>query len=331
MTEGRPKIGIALGAGAVRGMAHIGILKVLEENGLVPDFITGTSIGSIIGACYASGKSPEWIERFVLSARWRELLDFTVPKRGLLEGKSIESIIQRVTKNKNFSELDIPLRVIATDINNHERVVFKEGNVAKATRASMSIPGIFNPLEIDNKRLVDGDLVDPIPTDELIEMGADIVIAVDLSVNLEDYYMEKKQVKGQKGFSDMLFERMITQEIKYLKSSIRHEKKLMPKLFMSAASPFLNPKRLLKMIKGREMPEILNVMMLSIDILGNQLSKEKLKNQKIDVIIKPTFKGVKWADFDRVEDCINAGELAALRALPEIKKAIADYGSSDKK
>jgi predicted acylesterase/phospholipase RssA len=321
----RPKIGIALGSGAVRGMAHIGILKVLEEHDLAPSYITGTSIGSIIGACYASGRDPEWIENFMLNAEWNKLLDFTIPKRGFLEGRNIEDVILRITKNKNFSDLRKPLRVIATDILNHQRVVFKEGNVAKATRASMSIPGVFDPVEIDGKKLVDGALVDPIPTDELYDMGADIVIAVDLSINIEEYYMHKSQVQEQGGFSETLKQKLITEEIKHLKASIRNGQLWIPKLILNIVEPFIKPKQVLKLFTGRQMPEIIETMMRSLDILGNELSKEKLKKEKIDVIIKPTFRGVKCAEFEKIEHCIKQGEIAALKAIPQIRKAIAHY------
>ncbi len=330
MARKKPKIGIALGAGAVRGMAHIGILKVLEENGFEPDYVTGTSIGAIIGAFYASGRSPEWIERFVLYTRWKELLDFTIPNRGFLEGRSIEASLQRVTRHRSFDDIEKPLRVVATDITNNEKVVFKEGNVAKATRASMSIPGVFDPVEIHGKKLVDGAMVDPIPTEDLKEMGADIVIAVDLSINIHEYYMSKKDVKEQGGFTEVLKEKLVTEEIRHLKTSIKKRKFWVPRFLLFLLSPLLKPKKILRFMTGKQMPEIIQILLQAQDMLGNQLSKEKLKNQDIDVVIKPKFKGVKWAEFDKTNHCIQAGEIAALRALPDIKKAIRKFNRGKK-
>ncbi|WP_248662507.1 patatin-like phospholipase family protein [Fuchsiella alkaliacetigena] len=176
----QPKIGLALGAGAARGIAHIGVLQVLVDNGIKIDCIAGSSIGSLIGGFYAAGMDLNRMESFAYEMNWDLITDLTVPKRGLIAGKKVKEFIKILTKNKAFSQLDIPLAVVATDIEAGEEVVIDQGLVAEAIRASISIPGIYVPHEIGERILVDGALVNRVPVDLLSDLGADIVIGVDV-------------------------------------------------------------------------------------------------------------------------------------------------------
>lgn len=179
-----PKIGLALGGGAARGLAHIGVLKVMEEAGIRPDAIAGTSIGAVIGAAYASGKSAREIEEIVLGLNWskRALLfwDVTVPRTGLLRGKRIENFLKRTIGEIEFSDLKLPFACVATDLMSGEEVVMDSGPVVEALRASIAIPAIFTPLERDGRLLVDGGLRHPVPTHVVRRLGADFVIAVNV-------------------------------------------------------------------------------------------------------------------------------------------------------
>ncbi|NPV43093.1 MAG: patatin-like phospholipase family protein [Firmicutes bacterium] len=175
-----PKLGLALGGGAAKGYAHIGVLKVLEKEKIPISFIAGTSIGGLIGALYAAGLNADMLEKLALNIKREQWIDLTIPRRGLIAGKKIEGIIRLLTKNKTFDQLNIPLAVTATDLKKGEEVVIKEGNVARAVRATISIPGIFNPVVTEDKILVDGGVLNKVPVDLVREMGADYVIAVDL-------------------------------------------------------------------------------------------------------------------------------------------------------
>lgn len=182
LTSGRrPKIGLALGSGGLRGLAHVGVLRVLEREAIPVDYMAGCSIGSLIGALYASGLALDDIEKLAKHLKRRHWLDFVIPKMGLFSGDRVLNMIQILTKKKTFDQLQVPLSVVATELHEGKEVVFDSGDVASAVRASVSVPGIFVPFEIDNMMLVDGAVLNPTPIDVVRKMGADIVIAVDLA------------------------------------------------------------------------------------------------------------------------------------------------------
>lgn len=178
----KPKIGLALGSGGARGLAHIGVLKVFKEHNITIDYIAGSSMGSLIGALYANNNDINMIEKLAITLKRKHFLDFSVPKLGLISGEKIKELIRILSHNKNIEDLDIPLAIIATDIENGERVVFKEGPIVQAVRASISIPGIFVPERIGDKLYVDGGVVDRVPVHAVSEMGADLVIGVDVGL-----------------------------------------------------------------------------------------------------------------------------------------------------
>lgn len=177
----RPKVGIALGSGGLRGLAHVGVLKVLERENIPIDYIAGCSIGSLIGALYCSGQTPETILRLAKHLKPRNWLDFMISKMGVISGDKVLEIIHLLTKGKSFSELKIPLAIVATEIKQGKEIIFTEGNVAIAVRASISVPGFFVPFSVADMLLVDGAVLNPTPIDVVRKMGANIVIAVDLS------------------------------------------------------------------------------------------------------------------------------------------------------
>lgn len=185
----RPTVGLALGSGAAKGYAHIGVLQVLEREKIPIDLIVGSSIGSLIGALYAAGISPIMLERLAYQIRRRNWMDISVPKKGLIAGNKIEAIIKLLTKNLNFDQLMIPLGVVATDLCKRQTVLIKDGNVASAVRASIAIPGIFCPVEENERVLVDGGVLERVPGSMARAMGADFVIGVELGFS--DYLPPK--------------------------------------------------------------------------------------------------------------------------------------------
>jgi len=176
----RPKIGIALGAGVARGFAHIGVLRVLEQAGIPIDYIAGSSMGSLVGVMYANRLDLDMCEQLAIQLK-RKWMDLTVPKRGFVAGDKVKELVRLLTHNKRLEELAIPTAVVATDLNNGELVVFKTGAIDHAVRASVSVPGIFEPVFTNGRVLVDGGVLDRVPISVVREMGADIVIAVDVS------------------------------------------------------------------------------------------------------------------------------------------------------
>lgn len=175
-----PAIGVALGGGFARGIAHIGVLKVLEEEGIPVSIVTGTSVGALIGAIYCSGMSIEELERIARTCRFTTFARWTVSRYGFASNDRMVSFLNRILKVKTFEELKIPLGVTATDFNSGEGVVFHSGSIVDPVRASCAYPGMFLPVEIRGRYLVDGMLSHPVPTRPLREMGADRVLAVQL-------------------------------------------------------------------------------------------------------------------------------------------------------
>lgn len=177
----RPKIGLALGSGGARGFAHLGVIKVLVENGVPIDYIAGSSMGSLVACFYGAGIEMDRLYKISTAFKRKYYLDFTIPKMGFISGKRVKELIRVFTKGKRLEELMIPVSVVATDLMTGEKVVFTEGSIADAVRASISIPGIFVPEKLNGRLLVDGGVVDRVPVSVVKKMGADLVIAVDVS------------------------------------------------------------------------------------------------------------------------------------------------------
>lgn len=176
----RKKVGLALGAGGAKGLAHIGVLQILQEAKIPLDMIAGASIGAIIGASYAAGSDPILMGKLACHLTQSLFIDVALPRFGLLKGDKLIQLIRLLTHNKSFEQLQIPLAVVATDIERAERVVFTEGDLTSAVRASSSIPGIFRPFRYNDRLLVDGAVIERLPVTVLKEMGADFIIGVDV-------------------------------------------------------------------------------------------------------------------------------------------------------
>lgn len=176
----RPKVGLALGAGGARGIAHIGVLKVLKEANIPIDLLAGSSIGSVIAALYASGLDISAMETLASKLKRKLFVDLTIPKLGLISGDRVKELIRILTKGKNIEDLNIPLAIVATNLYDGKEVIFNKGPIDLAVRASISVPGIFEPVIWEKKMLVDGGVIDRVPISVVKDMGADIVIAVDV-------------------------------------------------------------------------------------------------------------------------------------------------------
>ena len=177
-----PTIGLALSGGATHGAAHIGVLQVLESEGIRPDLVAGTSAGSLIGAAYCAGVPLEDIERLFLSVEWPNLLKMTLrPRLSIFDTQPMEAFLKTNIGDITFADLKIPFAAIACDLNTGERVVLDKGPLAPAIRASSAVPAIFSPVEIDGRVLVDGGIVDNLPVEQVRTMGAKFIIASDVS------------------------------------------------------------------------------------------------------------------------------------------------------
>ena len=190
MLKGK-KIGLVLGGGGARGLAHIGVLKVLEKNNIPIHMISGTSIGAVVGAFYSSEPNAKKLEKEALEMDWDNLFDYTISRSGIIKGKKIEEMLEKRLSDIKFKELKIPLYITAFDVDNSQEVIFSKGDVSKAVRSSISIPGIFIPVENGGKILVDGGVIDPLPIEILKKKKADIIIVVNV-----DGTKEKPAIEG---------------------------------------------------------------------------------------------------------------------------------------
>lgn len=178
-----PKLGLALGGGAARGFAHIGVIQVLEEAGLRPDFVAGTSAGSVVAALYASGKTGAQLQQIGESMEEAAITDWTLPvfNSGILRGDALAKYVNQQVGGRSIENMSVPLGIVATDLYSGEMVVFQRGDTGMAVRASSAVPAIFQPVKIAGRSYVDGGLVSPVPVRAARSMGAQVVLAIDIS------------------------------------------------------------------------------------------------------------------------------------------------------
>lgn len=177
----KPRIALALGGGAARGFAHIGVIKMLESQGIVPDFVVGTSAGAVVGALYAGGNDAYAIQKIAIQLDEKIFADWTLGGRGLLKGEALQDYVNQQLNKRPLEKLNKPFAAVATDLNSGERIVFRTGDTGMAVRASAAVPGVFQPVQFRGHTYVDGGLTSPVPVQAAREMGADFVIAVDIS------------------------------------------------------------------------------------------------------------------------------------------------------
>ena len=180
-------LGLALGSGAARGFAHVGVIQVVEEAGIQPDLVVGTSAGSLVAALYASGKNSAQLRRVAETMEEAEITDWMMPilNRGALRGEALARYVNTQVGGRLIEQMKIPLGIVATDLHNGEPMLFQRGNTGSAVRASSAVPAVFQPVKIGTREYVDGGLVSPVPVRQAREMGANVIIAVDISTDPE--------------------------------------------------------------------------------------------------------------------------------------------------
>ena len=176
-----PRVALALGGGAARGFAHIGVIQVLEENGIHVDLVTGTSAGSLVAAMYASGRNGKELETIALNMDESALTDWSFPGRGMIRGTALADYVRAQVGNRSFDQMKMPLGIVATDLDSGHPILFRRGDVGTAVRASSAVPAVFQPVKLGTHEYVDGGLTSPVPVRSAREMGADVIIAVDIS------------------------------------------------------------------------------------------------------------------------------------------------------
>jgi len=249
--ENRPIVALVLGSGGARGYAHIGVIQVLEQQGIHPDLIVGTSAGSIVGSIYASGKTAEELRVIALNMRANDVRDVKLDMKGFFDGQKVENYVNQQVNNTPLESLKIPMYVVATELKEGKKVVFNYGNTGQAVRASVSIPSMFIPTRIGKDEYVDGGLVSPVPVGVARDLGADIVIAVDILA--QPMHTETTNVWG-----------MFNQNINIMQSRLAEEELKHADIIIQ---PDLREKGHIFDVKGREM-----TMQAGVEAAQNQLN-----------------------------------------------------------
>jgi NTE family protein len=295
----RPVVGLALGAGAARGWSHIGVIHELTERGFSPDIIAGTSIGAVVGGCYAAGKLDE-LESFARSLNRRSIfgmMDLSLSGAGLIGGGRLKSRLDANLGDTRIEALARRFAAVATEVGSGHEVWLTRGRLCDAIRASYALPGIFEPVRLGGRFLFDGALVNPVPVTVCRALGADLVIAVNI-------------------IGDTLFRGTVVgdapvAEIEAALDETAHT----PGLRERAASLFRR--------HANGAPGIASVMMDAFNITQDRIARSRLAGDPPDVLIKARLDGVGLFDFHRAADLITMGREAARRALPDIAEHIA--------
>ncbi|MBL4790241.1 MAG: patatin-like phospholipase family protein [Kordiimonadaceae bacterium] len=299
----KPKLGLALGAGVARGWSHIGVIRRLEEEGIPIDVIAGTSIGAVVGGGFASGKLAE-IEDWATSLGKKSFfrfLDLKIGGSGLFGSDKLNELMKERFGNHMFSDLKIPFTAVACELKTGHEVWLREGNVSDAIRASFALPGIFEPRRVDGQWLVDGALVNPVPTSVCRAEGCDVIVAVNLSEDI--YGSERAKREGA----------LETAEFGVYAESERAA---------AIASKSKSPRSRLFGHK-KNAPSMFANLVASINIMQNRLSRSRLAGDPPDVTINPRCGHIGLMEFHRTAELVEVGRNAAELCLPQIKDALA--------
>lgn len=300
----RPRIGLSLGGGAARGWSHIGVLEVLTEAGYAPDVIAGTSIGAVVGGCYAAGKLPELTE-FALSLTKRRvvgLMDFHIGGAGLIAGNRLKRLLERDLAQQRIEDLPQRFVAIATELGTGHEIWLTRGSLVDALGASYALPGVFDPVKLGGRWLMDGALVNPVPVTAARALGADLVICVNLNSDLAG---RGTTIQNHPADPDP---------------------EILPELDVRPTSRWFDgisgAARRVRGMVGRQSsdkPGLAGVMVDAFNITQDRISRSRLAGDPPDVMIGPKLARIGLFDFHRAEEAITLGRQAAERALEEIE------------
>ena len=309
-TVRRPVIGLALGGGAARGFAHIGIIKTLATHGIVPSVVVGTSMGGVVGGAYAAGhldRLEEWARglqpRNILS-----YLDIRLNGSGLIGGAKLAAEIEATLGQSLIEDLPVKFATVATEVRTGHEIWLTHGRMVDAMRASYALPGIFSPVLIGDRWLVDGALVNPVPVSAARALGAEIVIAANLS---SDVFTHSTTIYSHGPSAD-------------LSVSVAAETEIEPESPKRGLGKFFSAERTMKreFFGGGGRPGISTVMVDAFNIMQDRITRARLAGDPPDLLISPRVGQIGWFDFHRADELIAHGARAAERAIDSIQEAI---------
>ena len=289
MPKRKPVIGLALGSGSARGWAHVGVLRTLLEAGIRPDIVCGSSVGAIVGAAYATGKLDSF-EAWIRGLRMRDvisLMDFRLAG-GMLKGEKLVSFFRHHFEDCQIEDLPLPFAAVATALHAGNELWLREGSLVDAVRASIALPGLFTPVMVQDRLLVDGGLVNPVPVTLARAMGADIVIAVDLNHDILQRHLQEPDEPVQRS--------------PWLQSIQNTLGSWLPDSVTDAVSSPL--------------PSMLEVLATSINIMQQRITRSRMAGDPPDMVIAPRLAHLSLMDFHRAQEAIDIGRQATEFLLP---------------
>ena len=311
----RKTVGLVLGSGASRGWAHIGIIEALEEAKIPIDLIAGCSVGAYVGALYASG-SMRSLKEFLLRMDGKKIFsyfDVVFPRSGLLNGsKRVQELFSMHTDTQTFAELDVPLVMVATDLERGKKVIINSGNIIEGLRATMSFPGLFAPMRLKDRWLVDGGLIDPVPTGVARAMGAEVIIAVDLNSRIVS--------RGREVVSSPADEKQKRPPINEPNIEAENRNELAQKMadYYESVENSIKNKANEFLRRESATPDIIETVMTSISIMQERITRINLAVDRPDILIQPRLGELKMINFDRVEHTIKEGYIGVQEQLEDI-------------
>lgn len=299
----KPKIGLALGGGVAKGWAHIGVIHAMREAGIEPDFIAGTSIGALVGGAYLSGNL-ETLEAWARGLNKRRILgylDLTLGGSGFIGGARLVKLMEKYFGHMNIEDLGGRFIVVTAELATAHEIWLREGSLVQAIRASYALPGVFAPIKINDRWLIDGALVNPVPVSVCRAFGARLVIAVNLHA---DVYGKINLAEGQR-FEQEDNNSIPTTLAETIKTS--PQRILMKQLFGT----------------GKKAPGVGTVMLGALNIVMDRLGRSRMAGDPPDVLVAPRVGHISLLDFDRAGETIELGRQAFKQALPQIEEAMA--------
>ena len=289
----QPRIGLVLGSGSARGWSHIGVIRALEEQGIRPDLVCGTSIGALVGAIHAEGRLDDF-EPWICGLGWKGVASLMDPgwRGGLLAGDKLFSLLSREYLTRDIGSLPLPFAAVATDLESGREVWLRDGPVSEAVCASIAMPGLFRPAMRDGNCLVDGGVVNPVPVSLARAMGADIVIAVDLDFDIAGRHLRQTGVDDAPGDADGWLDRW------------------WPVRSSGTGDP------------EKRSPSMIDVVTGAIGVMQVRIGRSRLAGDPPDAVITPRLGHLGLLEFHRASEAIAEGRAAAMRAFPMIERAL---------
>ncbi len=306
------RVGLALGSGGARGWAHLGVLQALKEKGIQIDSVAGTSMGAVVGVFLAAGRE-EVLRELAQDLDWKRLRPFfwevSLSRSGLTDGRKLLEEFQKMLGIREFRELDLPFRAVATDLDTGGEIVLSSGNLLQAVRASISIPGLFSPVPVGKRLLVDGGLVNPVPVSVARSMGAQTVIAVDISQGI----VPDKKPESRKGKAP----EPVRGPLALPKPSTAEETGGATRLldgFRTEIEKKLNRLRAAA-ADAAARPAVMDVLVQSVRIAEARIALARRQAEPPDLLVEPKLGNIGTLEFHRAKEAIAAGYAAALKAL----------------